>query len=48
MLNLQTVAEDLGTFCGGKAWMAIYNDSKTFIVDANIGAYRKRSERHHQ
>jgi hypothetical protein len=23
MLNLQTVAEDLGTFCGGKAWIIV-------------------------
>lgn len=23
MLNLQTVVEDLGTYCGGKAWVIV-------------------------
>ncbi|WP_319784402.1 BREX system P-loop protein BrxC [Oceanisphaera sp. IT1-181] len=39
MLKLQTIAEDLGTFCGGKAWIVVTSQAD---IDAAIGGMKKK------
>jgi hypothetical protein len=39
MLKLQTITEDLGTFCGGRAWVIVTSQAD---IDAAIGQLDKR------
>ena len=39
MLKLQTIVEDLGTICGGKAWVVVTSQAD---LDAAIGSMEKR------
>ena len=37
MLNLQTITEDLGTMCGGRAWVVVTSQED---IDAVLGDIR--------
>ena len=39
MLKLQTITEDLGTYCGGRAWVVVTSQAD---IDAAIGGMDKR------
>lgn len=39
MLNLQTIVEDLGIYCGGRAWVVVTSQED---IDAAIGSLRTR------
>lgn len=39
MLKLQTITEDLGTFCGGRAWVVVTSQAD---IDAAIGGMSKK------
>jgi hypothetical protein len=39
MLKLQTITEDLGTYCGGRAWVVVTSQAD---IDAAIGSMDKR------
>ncbi len=41
MLNLQTITEDLGTVCGGRAWIVVTSQED---IEAVIGEMRKKKE----